>query len=44
VTFYSKPAILDRIYDAYPVWGKMFLRLRPAKMDTSAHGTHGNTH
>jgi hypothetical protein len=32
LTFYSKPAILDRIYGAHPVGWKAFLRLRPSKM------------
>jgi hypothetical protein len=41
VTFYSKPAILDSIYGNNPVSWKLFLRVRPAKMDMSAmHGTH----
>jgi hypothetical protein len=35
LTFYSKPAILDRIYGNNPVGWKLFLRLRPAKMDMS---------
>ncbi|HYV23896.1 MAG TPA: hypothetical protein VE969_01570, partial [Pyrinomonadaceae bacterium] len=33
VTFYSTPAILDRIYGGHPVSWKVFLRIRPAKMD-----------
>ncbi|HEX6189043.1 MAG TPA: hypothetical protein VFZ40_13275 [Pyrinomonadaceae bacterium] len=44
VTFYSKPAILDRLYGDNPVSWKIFFRLRPAKMDMSqpgGHGTHG---
>ena len=41
LTFYSKPAILDRLYGDNPVSWKIFVRLRPAKMDMSAHGTHG---
>lgn len=44
VTFYSKPAILDRLYGNNPVSWKIFFRLRPAKMDMNQHGTHGNTH
>jgi hypothetical protein len=32
VTFYSTPAILDRIYGDHPVSWKLFLRIRPAKM------------
>ena len=42
VTFYSKPSILDRIYGNNPVGWKLFLRIRPAKMDMSMHGMHGN--
>jgi hypothetical protein len=42
VTFYSKPAALDQIYGSNPVSWKLFLRLRPAKMDMTSHGTHGN--
>lgn len=44
VTFYSKPSILDRLYGDNPVSWKLFLRLRPAKMDMGGHaggGTHG---
>ena len=41
VTFYSKPAILDRIYGANPVSWKLFFRIRPSKMDTK-HSMHGN--
>lgn len=33
VTFYSTPAILDRIYGDNPVSWRVFLRIRPAKMD-----------
>ena len=41
LTFYSKPAILDRLYGSNPVSWKLFLRLRPGKMDMqSMHGTH----
>ena len=36
VTFYSKPAILDRIYGDNPVLWKIFFRVGPAKMDMSA--------
>jgi len=42
VTFYSKPAALDQIYGNNPVSWKLFLRLRPGKMDMKGHGTHGN--
>ena len=43
LTFYSKPAVLDRIYGNNPVSWRLFLRLRPAKMDMSTHALHGNT-
>jgi hypothetical protein len=44
VTFYSKPSILDRLYGDNPVSWKLFLRLRPGKMEMlGAHGSHGNT-
>jgi hypothetical protein len=44
VTFYSKPARLDVIYGDHPVSWKLYLRIRPGKMDMShTHGTHGNT-
>jgi hypothetical protein len=43
LTFYSKPAVLDQLYGANPVSWKLFVRLRPAKMDmASMHGTHGH--
>jgi len=42
VTLYSKPAILDRIYGENPVSWKLFLRLRPAKMEMNMHGMPGN--
>ena len=42
LTFYSKPAVLDQIYGSNPVSWKMFFRVRPGKMDMSAHGSHGN--
>lgn len=42
VTFFSKPAILDRIYGNNPVGWKLFVRMRPGKMDMSMHGGHGN--
>ena len=41
ITFYSKPSTLDPIYGQHPVGWKLFLRLRPAKMDMSMHGMHG---
>jgi len=41
-TFYSKPAILDRIYGSNPAGWKLFLRIRPVKMDMAMHGRHGN--
>jgi hypothetical protein len=40
VTLYSKPSLLDRIYESNPVGWKLFLRIRPAKSDTSMKGTH----
>jgi hypothetical protein len=45
VTFYSKPAILDQLYGNNPVGWKLFLRVRPGRMDMSSmHGMHGSTH
>jgi hypothetical protein len=41
VTFYSTPPILDRIYGDNPVSWKLFVRIRPGKMDMTMHG--GNT-
>lgn len=41
LTFYSKPAILDRIYGEHPVGGHFFIRIRPGKTTHSAgHTTH----
>ena len=41
LTFYSKPAVLDQLYGSNPVSWKLFLRLRPARMDMSSlHGGH----
>ena len=41
LTFYSKPPILDQLYGSSPVSWKLFLRLRPSKMDMAAtHGGH----
>jgi hypothetical protein len=42
LTFYSKPSMLDVIYGNKPVSWKVFVRLRPAKMDMSTHGLQGN--
>jgi len=42
LTFYSKPAALDQIYGNHPVSWKLFLRLRPAKMNMTSHSIHGN--
>jgi len=42
VTFYSKPSILDRINGSNPVGWKLFLRIRPSKMDMTMRGMHGN--
>ena len=41
LTFYSKPAVLDSIYGRNPFSWKLFLRIRPGKMDMSAHVMHG---
>jgi hypothetical protein len=41
LTFFSKPAMLDRIYGSNPMGWKLFLRIRPGKMDMSMHGMHG---
>jgi hypothetical protein len=38
LTFYSKPAALDQIYGSNPVSWKLFLRLRPGKMEM--HNMH----
>jgi hypothetical protein len=40
LTFYSKPAILDAIYGQNPVGWKVFLRLRPARMEMGRPGGH----
>jgi hypothetical protein len=42
LTFYSKTAILDGLYGDNPVSWKLFVRLRPAKMDMSQHTRHGD--
>ena len=42
LTFYSKPAVLDRIYGTNPVSWKLFFRVRPGKMDISMRGMHGD--
>jgi hypothetical protein len=42
LTFYSKPSTLDIIYGNNPVSWKLYLRLRPAKMDMGSHSLHGN--
>jgi len=42
LTFYSKPAVLDRLYGNNPVSWRLFLRLRPSKMDMGTHALHGN--
>jgi hypothetical protein len=41
MTFYSMPAVLNRIYGNNPISWRLFLRLRPNKMDMSTHGIHG---
>jgi hypothetical protein len=43
LTFYSKPAVLDQLYGNNPVSWRLFLRLRPARMDMGVHAMHGNT-
>lgn len=42
VTFYSKPSVLDQFYGANPMSWRLFLRLRPSKMDMSGHEIHSN--
>lgn len=42
ITFYSKPPILDSIYGNHPVSWKLFLRIRPTKMDMGTQGMHDN--
>ena len=37
LTFYSKPSTLDAIYGKNPVSWKLFLRVRPGKMDMTGH-------
>jgi hypothetical protein len=37
LTFYSKPAVLDRIYGTNPISWKLFFRVRPGKTDMSMH-------
>jgi hypothetical protein len=45
ITFYSKPAILDQLYGNNPVGWKLFLRVRPGRMDMSTmHSMYGSTH
>jgi hypothetical protein len=41
LTFYSKPDVLDQHYGEHPVSWKLFLRLRPGKMEMNTmHGGH----
>jgi hypothetical protein len=41
VTLYSKPSILDQLYGSNPMSWKLFLRLRPAKMNmANVQGSH----
>jgi len=42
VTFHSIPSALDPIYGTQPVSWRLFLRIRPAKMDMSSHASHEN--
>ena len=39
LTFYSKPDLLDQLYGDHPVSWKLFLRLRPGKMDMNTMHT-----
>ncbi len=42
LTFYSKPSVLDRLYGNNPLSWRLFLRLRPSKMEMGQmHGMHG---
>ena len=42
VTFYSKPSVLDQFYGNHPVSWRIFVRIRPSKMQMgSVHGMHG---
>jgi len=43
LTFYSKPPALDRIYGNNPVSWRIFLRLRPTRMDMSRMKGMGNS-
>jgi hypothetical protein len=43
LSFYSKPSILDRLYGSNPISWRLFLRLRPAKVDLGGmHQMHGD--
>jgi hypothetical protein len=42
LTFYSKPPVLERIYGDNPVSWRLFVRLRPSKMDMSRMKGMGN--
>jgi hypothetical protein len=44
LTFYSKPALLDSIYGNSPVSWKLFLRLRPNKMDMTSPAHSSMSH
>jgi hypothetical protein len=44
LTFYSKPAVLDQIYERNPVSWKLFLRVRPNKMDMHASADGNMSH
>ena len=42
LTFYSKPSVLDQFYGGHPVSWRLFLRIRPTKMEMGQmHGMHG---
>src|ERR1043166_8106180 len=43
ITFYSKPEVLDQIYGSHPVSWKLFLRIRPTRMDMTMHGSTKET-
>jgi len=44
VTFYSKPTVLDQFYGNNPVSWRLFIRIRPSKMEMGKrHGMHGDT-
>jgi hypothetical protein len=40
LTFFSKPSVLDQVYGQRPLGFKIFMRVRPAKMQMSTHAMH----